>query len=519
MLSPELVRSVLDAAPDAMVIVDASGSISYANRQVTALFGYEPEELSGRAIECLVPERFRGSHVGHRRQFNADLRTRPMGAGRNLAALRKDGSEFPVEISLSPITDGAGILVVAAIRDISDRHAIQVELGRAREKAERANLAKSRFVAAASHDLRQPVQTLALLNGAMRRMAANDDIAEAISQQERAIDVMSRLLNALLDISKLESGAIESKPVAFKVAGLFEELRSEFAGPAASKGLQLRVEPSGGSVYSDPSLVVQAMRNLVSNAIKYTHKGHVTLRSSRQGRNMRLEVVDTGVGIPASELARIFEDFHQVGVSANFSRDGYGLGLGIVARITDLLGLKLDVRSQLGEGSVFSLEIPLSETSGESETLDLTPQRGPEPARAASIHILLVEDDAGVRNATRMLLDVEGYDVSTAASSSEAVREASEHPDIRLLITDYHLTVEETGLQVLRAVRDVLGQDLRVILVTGDASSAIRIMPDDAHLRLASKPINADELLALIRELCPAPEPPRLLQLDATPLA
>src|SRR5688500_7237001 len=129
MLSLDLVRSVLDSAPDAMVIVDASGAISYANRQVTALFGYEPEELSGRAIECLVPERFRGSHVGHRRQFGAHSRTRPMGAGRYLAALRKDGSEFPVEISLSPITDGAGMLVVAAIRDISDRQAIQVELG------------------------------------------------------------------------------------------------------------------------------------------------------------------------------------------------------------------------------------------------------------------------------------------------------------------------------------------------------------------------------------------------------
>jgi PAS domain S-box-containing protein len=519
MLSPELVRSVLDSAPDAMVIVDASGSITYANRQVTALFGYEPEELSGRAIECLVPERFRGLHVGHRRKFGAHSRTRPMGAGRNLAALRKDGSEFPVEIGLSPIADGAGMLVVAAIRDISDRQAIQVALGRAREKAERASLAKSRFVAAASHDLRQPVQTLALLNGAMRRMAPNDDIAEAISQQERAIDAMSRLLNALLDISKLESGAIESRAVAFEVAGLFEELRSEFAGSATSKGLKLRVEPCDGSVYSDPSLVMQAVRNLVSNAIKYTHNGHVTLRGSYQGPNMRLEVVDTGVGIAADELDRIYEDFYQVGVSPNLSRNGYGLGLGIVARIADLLGLKLDVQSQLGEGSVFSLEIPVSKTSGKSETLELTKRLGAARDRTTNVQILLVEDDAGVRNATRMLLKVEGHDVSTAASLSEAVKEASEHPDIRLLITDYHLTAEETGLQVLRAVRDVLGQDLQAVLVTGDTSSAVRSMPDDAHLRLASKPINADELLALIRELCPPPEPAKLLRWDATRLA
>ncbi len=497
-----------------MVIVDASSSISYANRQVAALFGYEPEELSGRTIECLVPERFRASHVGHRRQFGTHSRTRPMGAGKNLFALRKDGSEFPVEISLSPIADGTDMLVVAAIRDISDRQAIQVELKRACERAERANLAKSRFVAAASHDLRQPVQTLALLNGAMRRMAADNNIADAISQQEHAINAMSRLLNALLDISKLESGAIEPKLMPFKVAGLFEELRSEFAGSAASKGLQLRVEPSGGSAYSDPSLVGQAVRNIVSNAIKYTHKGHVTLRCSHQGATMRLEVVDTGVGIPAIELGRICDDFYQVGVSANLSRDGYGLGLGIVSRIVNLLGLKLDAQSEVGKGSVFSLELPTGEASSAPRALELATRHGAAPDCTASIHILLVEDDPGVRNATRMLLKVEGHDVSTAASLSEAVKQASEHPDIRLLITDYHLTADETGLQVLCAVRDVLGQDLRVVLISGDTSSAIRTLPDDAHLRFASKPINADELLVLIRQLCPAPEPAGLLELD-----
>jgi PAS domain S-box-containing protein len=511
MLSPDLLRSVLDSAPDAMVIVDACGSIVYANRQVATLFGYEPEELSGRTVECLLPERFRASHAGHRRHYGSQLRARPMGAGLDLSALRKDGTEFPVEISLSPIAAADGVLVAAAIRDISDRRAIQDELGHAREEAERANLAKSRFLATASHDLRQPVQALALLNGAMRRMAVDQDVTEALSEQEHAIHAMSRLLNALLDISKLESGAIRPELADFKVAGLFEELRSEFVGPASNKGLQLRIEPCGGRVYSDPSLVEQAMRNIVSNAIKYTREGHVLLRCSRQEATVRLEVVDTGVGIPAFELARIYDDFYQVGVSANLSRNGYGLGLGIVSRIAKLLGLKLDVRSEVGKGTMFSLEMPASDAFAEQKVVESPASRGPEPDHTMRTHILLVEDDPGVRNATRMLLKVEGHDVSTAASLNEAVKQASEHPDIGLLITDYHLATEETGLQVLSAVRDVLGPGLNALLVTGDTSSAMHAMQEDAHLHTASKPINADELLGLVRELCPAPDQARQL--------
>src|SRR5688572_9914207 len=507
MLSLDLVRSVLDSAPDAMVIVDASGAISYANRQVTALFGYEPEELSGRAIECLVPEQFRRSHVGHRQRFGAVPQTRPMGVGRDLSALRKDGSQFPVEISLSPIVGLQGPLVVAAIRDISDRRAIQVELGHARENAERANLAKSRFVAAASHDLRQPVQTLALLNGAMKRMAADHDLAEAISQQEQAINSMSRLLDALLDISKLESGAIEANLVDFKVADLLEELRSEFSGSASNKGLQFVLEPCSGSVFSDATLIAQAVRNIVSNAIKYTHKGQVILRCFQRGATMHLEVIDTGVGIPANELARICDDFYQVGVSANLTRDGYGLGLGIVSRIAAFLGMHLEIRSEVGKGSVFSLDMPAALTSGESGISEASAPQVPTLARSASIRILLVEDDPGVRNATRMLLRVEGHDISTAASLSEAVSQATENPDISLLITDYHLSAHETGLQVLSAVRELLGPSLRAVLVTGDTSSAMRALPDDPYLRVASKPVNADELLALVRELRPTPEP------------
>src|SRR5579872_3383007 len=193
---PELARSALDAAPDAMIIIDRCGSILFVNRQVCALFGYEHDELIGLKIESLLPARFRARHVGHRDQYMNTVRARPMGVGLNLFARRKNGTEFPVEISLSPIVDGENTLVAAAIRDSTDRILAEKELIMAREIADRANQGKSRFLATASHDLRQPLQTLALLNGTLRRIVTDPDATEALSQQEQAIGAMSRLLRS-----------------------------------------------------------------------------------------------------------------------------------------------------------------------------------------------------------------------------------------------------------------------------------------------------------------------------------
>jgi two-component system, sensor histidine kinase len=504
MLSSELVRRVLDSAPDALIIIDRAGGIVYANHQVETLFGYTALQLIGQKVEMLLPERYRGRHVGHRQAYIENQRVRPMGSGLDLFALRRDGTEFPVEISLSPAREGDEVLAVAAIRDITDRREIQNALREAREAADRANQAKSRFLATASHDLRQPLQALSLLNGTMRRMVNDGPLAEALGQEEQAISAMSRLLNGLLDISKLESGAIKPEITDFKVAALFEEMRNEFAALAANKGLTLEVESCADRVHSDPSLVGQVVRNLVANAIKYTREGRVRLRCLHEQPLVRLEVLDTGVGIAPAELARIYDDFYQIGVSANTSRDGYGLGLSIVSRIVGLLGLKLDVQSEVGRGTVFSLLLPASE--GASDHI-----AAPPPATAAATaarsrsrpHVLLVEDDARVRNATRMLLKVEGYDVTAAGTLAEAVAAARANPNIRLLVTDYHLGTEDTGVHVIAAVRSELGERLPAVLISGDTSSAMRELKCDDALRTASKPINPDELMELLRQLVP----------------
>ena len=500
-LSPELIRSILDSAPDAMVVIDRTGTIILASQQVTDLFGYDRVDLVGRAIEILLPRRFHARHVMHRQHYAARGRRRPMGTGLDLFAARKDGSEFPVEICLSPISDGVNALVVAAIRDVSDRQRVQMELREARAAAESANLAKGRFLATASHDLRQPLQTLALLMGGLRRMVKDHDHHEVLVQAEQAISAMGRLLNGLLDISKLEAGVVKPEATDFAVATLFEELRAEFAGVAASKGLELSMESCDSAVHSDPSLLGQVLRNLVSNAVKYTRAGWVQLRCLLQQEFVRIEVSDTGIGIPADQLAHIYEEFFQVGCPPNSVRDGYGLGLSIVQRIVHLLDLNLEVTSQVGMGSTFALLVPASHVNLLRDDPYSLHRGDPERVSVARPHVLLVEDDAAVRGATEMLLKVAGYRVTAAACVSRAIAEAREHRNFDLLITDYHLGGSETGMDVITAVRLEIDPDLKALLVTGDTSSAVKHLEHDANTRIASKPINADDFLCLLEAL------------------
>ena len=325
--------------------------------------------------------------------------------------------------------------------------------------------------------------------------------AEAVLQQGQAIEAMSRLINALLDISKLESGAIHPDPADFAVAALFEQMRGEFASFAASKGLQLQIEATAPAAHSDASLVGQILRNLVSNAIKYTNAGWVRLRSAPGVAGVRLEVTDTGVGIPTDQLPYIYDEFYQVGVASNTTREGYGLGLAIVQRLVKLLGLRLEVRSEVGRGSTFALELPAAAAAAGTAQAPAAAAPPQAPASATAARILLVDDDEGVRNATAMLLRVEGFEVAPAASLAEALQQVRQDGRIDLVIADYHLQKGETGVDVIAAIRQLAGAGLGAVLVSGDTSSTLRNVRADDRLRVASKPIQADELLRLIEAL------------------
>ncbi len=484
-----------------MLIVDSAGIIRFANESVKALFGHAHDELIGCGVEALIPERFRARHVIYREQFSRSRKTRAMGNDRlDLFGLRADGTEFPAEISLKSVHCDSEWFVVAAIRDVTHRLMVERQLQEARSQAERSDLAKSRFLATASHDLRQPLQTLALVSGTLRRTSMDATQRAALAQHEQAIASMSRLVNGLLDISKLESGAVKPNPSDFVLSTLFEELRSEFAGLAESKGLVLDVTPCEDAVRSDPSLVGQIVRNLVSNAIRYTRQGCVALRCLHEYPGfVRIEVHDTGIGIAADQLGYIYDEFFQVGGPHNRAREGYGLGLSIVRRLVTLLGLKLEVQSEVGRGSLFALTLPASDGAMSPQPQvesHLAPKSAPIQA-----HILLVEDDPGVRNATQMLLRTEGYRVTALSSVADALEHVRRDGDIDLLVTDYHLGDGELGTQVITGLREALGRPLRAVLMTGDTSSAMRKLPADPFMRLVSKPVNAEELLDLLRTM------------------
>ena len=303
-----------------------------------------------------------------------------------------------------------------------------------------------------------------------------------------------------IDDRALESGAVKPDPADFAVSALFEELRSEFASLAASKDLALQVAQCADVVHSDRSLVEQILKNLLSNAIKYTRRGSVALRCLHEKPKwVRIEVVDTGIGIPPDQLRYIYDEFYQGGVPTNSTREGYGLGLSIVQRLVSLLGLQLDVHSDLGKGSVFALTLPKGRGAVAAPLRTEAELAVREPK--GQVGVLLVEDDASVRDATQMLLRSEGYRVTAVASLAEALEQASKHPSLDLLVTDYHLRDGETGMQVITAVREALGVSLAAVLITGDSSSAMHELPADPRLRVAIKPLKAEEFLSILAAL------------------
>jgi PAS domain S-box-containing protein len=487
-IGDKLARQLLDTAPDPTVIVDATGTIVYANVRVMGVLGYEPDELVGGPVEILLPERYRQNHVARRDGFFANPVSRPMGAALELYALRKDGREIPVTISLSPLQTESGMLVTSAIRDVTVMKQTERELVE-------ANRAKSRFLAAASHDLRQPIQTLNLLNRAARSAATDDTHKLIIDKQQASLDSMARLLNALLDISKLEAGIVKPDIADCKVQNLFESLRAEFEDQAHDKGLELLVDSCHGVARSDPHLLTQILQNLVSNAIRYTKSGHVRLRCMHQNLKIRIEVLDTGLGIPESELDKIFDEFRQVDQGCE-RPEGLGLGLSIVKRTAELLNCPIDVRSSPGQGSVFSVTVPEGDQAAVDGDADVIEQ----PSSSVRGRVLVVDDEPAVAEATQMLLELEGFDVQTAASHDEVetiLSDLSRAPEI--LVTDYHLRSGETGLDIIETVREQVGSDLPVVLVSGDTSDRVSI-GDLERITFMKKPVDVDQLLTEIRQ-------------------
>lgn len=485
-------RDLLDAAPDAMIVVDAEGRIAIVNTEAEKMFGYTRERLLGAPVEMLMPERYRGRHVQHRSGFSRAPKVRAMGAGMQLAGLRSDGVEFPVEISLSPIRSGSRSFVASAIRDVTERHQIEEALTAARQSAQRAQKANSAFLAAASHDLRQPVQALSLLSGALRRTVKDPLALEMIQSLQESLDAMTSLLNSLLDISRLDAGAFQPNIEDFPVQRLFDRFASELSRQAKQKSLRFDVEPTKASIRSDPHLLGEIIQNFVSNAIRYTETGGIGLRCTEHENDISITVTDTGIGIAADQLENIFREFQQVRTPSR-KKEGFGLGLAITRRLADLLGHRISVDSTPGRGSSFSVLVPRAR-GGESRPAEAA--KAIRTSHPPDELIMLLEDDVKVAKAWELLLRAEGYRVAVAESAGEARRIARALPDTpRLIIADYHLADEFNGIEATRIIRDVFRENIPAFIVTADTSRIIQEVETLENSRGMSKPISPEVLL------------------------
>ncbi len=361
---------LLESMPDGIVMVNGAGCIVVANSQAERLFGYGPDELRGLAVDHLLPARYRDAHGGHRAHYSQQPRKRAMGSGLDLWGLRRDGTEFPIEISLSPLRTAEGAFVLSAIRDVSERKRIEQALQEKNAELARANEAKDRFLASMSHELRTPLNAIIGFTGTLL-MQLPGPLNEEQTRQLRMVQQGGRhllaLINDLLDVARIAAGKTEVQLSRVGLRTVVEDVAQTLHPQAQSRGLQLAVElPDGpAEAVTDRRLLSQILLNLVGNALKFTEVGGVRIVVHREpggceaaGSPWMLRVIDTGPGIDEADQARLFAPFSRAQTAAARQQEGSGLGLHLSRQLAELLGGSLRLNSTVGVGSTFELCLP-----------------------------------------------------------------------------------------------------------------------------------------------------------------
>ncbi len=495
-------KDVADIAADWIWELDEQLRCSYLSERYQEITGVEPSKVLGRGPPDFP--RWQEQNAGVFERQVELMNNRQVIDNVEMSFTAADGSERKISVNGHPLfaNDGRFLGYRGVGRDVTGRVKAEQELRMAKTSAEQANASKSRFLAAASHDLRQPLQTLRLLNSALTQSAIDPQTKLITGKQAAALDSMDRILDVLLDLNRLELGSIQLQCRAFALKTLMDRLDADFRDAAIAKGLAFRQVRCDTWINSDPDLLYTVLHNFVSNALKYTSNGGILIGCRKRGKQLSIEVWDTGVGIPEDGKLLIFEEFYQVDNPARDRRQGLGLGLAIVNRLSGLLGHPVNVRSKVGKGSMFSIQVP---RGIKQANLELGPDYSRLPIENNfRVTILCIEDDPAVLESLKILLELKGYTVLSAPNGQialEVIAGDGARPDI--VISDYRLPAGEMGTDVLRQINTVLNMKLPAILITGDTSLVDAKDVQALGCRLLHKPVKGDELVDVIQDLSP----------------
>ncbi|MBF0333876.1 MAG: PAS domain S-box protein [Alphaproteobacteria bacterium] len=482
-------RLITATMPVPLMLIGPDEVVCEVNPAATEVLGAPSEAIVGRHFSDFV---FEPTAYG---EYDDEMR-RSGGVRRvEIRMRRPDGSPFWVLGSAQalPMSGGRiGRLVV--FQDLSDQKRRQQELNAARERAERTIRARMRFFAAASHDLRQPLQALALFVSAIDAHLQGERPRSVLQNIKSALKVMEDMFEALLDVSRADAGVLKAEMAEIQIGDLFEPLEMEFGPQAAAAGVALRVVPSSATVSSDPKLLARILRNFLSNAVRYTQHGKILLGCRRRGGRLRIEVWDTGPGIAEDQRLAIFEEFYR-GEGGSDRKSGVGLGLAIVQRLARLLQHPLDVRSARGKGSVFSVEVPLIEPAFAA---------GPEPGLdevedapdVSGLVVAVVDDDADILRGLTLLFEDWGVRAVTGPTGERVVASLAAQglaPD--LVLSDLRLGRQD-GIAAIEAINDAVGVKVPAILFTGDCQGLDKVWEHPVLL----KPLNTARLRVAMAE-------------------
>jgi PAS domain S-box-containing protein len=499
--SEERLKALINAtSDDVVVLLDSSFRMEIVNERAAQRFCKTVEQLKGCSLgELMSPERAKERLEYAHKVINSgkSVRFEDYRAGRWY------------DNNMSPVLNDEGKPQAVAIfaRDITERKRMERALADAKDAAERASATKTRFLAAASHDLRQPLQAISSYKDILTLNNTSPDLAGPIKQLGDAVLAMQELLECLLDVNKLNAAALKPYMRSFYLGHLLSQLKDQYQTTAMEKGLVLKFVPCNAVVHSDPTLLRVILQNLISNAIKYTQQGKVVIGCRRLGGQLRIEIRDTGIGIPEEEQESVFEEFYQLDNPARDRSQGLGIGLAIVKRMAELLKHTLSMHSVPGKGSCFAIRVPLDyRTQKETHVVNPVALKTDDVSTGSSI--LLVEDDEIVLHASYGLLQALGYTVKAASSAEAALRLIlSETPAPDIIITDYRLPGDCDGAELVQQLRAKTGSPIPAIVLTGDTTIAdtSNYLPDNSLL--LEKPARVEELVLAINQLLGNPAP------------